>query len=112
MPKRIAKPKALRKRTYIREWREFRKLTQDELAVRVGMSKGQLSRIENAIQPYQQDFLDACAAALQTSTGALIERAPTDEDVPWDILDQANPSERKQLIDVMKAVLGKKKDEP
>lgn len=107
MPKRIGNPK-VRRKTYIRQWREHRNLTQDALAERLEMSKAQLSRIETGNQPYTQDFLEACAAALQTDPASLIMRDPSDEEAPWSIWDQAKPGERKQMIDVMKALVGRK----
>ncbi|KQZ00871.1 hypothetical protein ASD45_08390 [Pseudolabrys sp. Root1462] len=105
MSHRIAKkPSARRRKTFIREWREFRDLTQDRLAERLEMSKAQLSRIETGLQPYSQDFLEACADALGTDPASLIMRNPTDEDSIWTIWDQAKPGTRRQIIEIAKTL--------
>jgi len=49
---------------YLREWREYRHLTQDHLAERMEMSKSQISRVENIRREYTQRFLEAAAYAL------------------------------------------------
>jgi len=110
MPHRTAfkKPKQ-RRRHFIREWREFRDLTQDQLAARLDMSKASLSRIENFKQPYTQDFLEACAEALRTDPASLIMRNPMDDAAIWSIWDQAAPGERKQIEEVARVLVGGRK---
>lgn len=103
MPRRIQK-NLRRSRTFIRAWREHRELTQDQLASRLEMSKASLSRIENGVQPYTQDFLEACAAALQTDPPSLLMRNPEADDGIWSIWDQAKPGERLQIVAVAKAL--------
>jgi transcriptional regulator with XRE-family HTH domain len=49
--------KGNRQRHFIAQWRRFRHLSQDQLAERLEMSKANLSRIENRLTPYGQDFL-------------------------------------------------------
>jgi transcriptional regulator with XRE-family HTH domain len=107
MPRRIRGPRGAghRKPTYIRQWREQRGLTQEQLALGLAMSKAQLSRIETGQQPYAQDFLEACADALMTDPASLITRNPSDPEAIWSIWDQAKPGERRQIIAVVKAIL-------
>lgn len=69
-----------RRRHFIQEWREFRELTQEELAERLDMTKASISRIENLKQGYTQNFLEACADALGTHPGTLLMRGPTQAD--------------------------------
>lgn len=103
MPRRIKKI-GKRTRTFIRQWREYRELTQDQLASRLDMSKAQLSRIETGDQPYSQDFLEACAEALRTDPASLIMRNPEDPDGIWTIWEQAKPGERLQIVAVARAL--------
>lgn len=103
MPKRI-RPLPARRRTFIRQWREFRGLTQDQLAERLEMSKAQLSRIETGKQPYTQDFLEACADALLTDTGSLTMRDPSDPEAPWTIWDSLKPVERKKAVKMIEGL--------
>lgn len=109
MPKRIAKPASpkQRRRHFIKEWREYRGLTQDQLAERLVMSKASLSRIENYLQPYTQDFLEACAAALLTEPASLIMRNPADQDSMWSIWEQAKPGERRAIENAARLTLRK-----
>lgn len=79
MPARIGNP-ARRRRHFIREWREFRGLTQQQLADIIGASKTSISRIEDLKQGYTQDFLESCADALGVHVGTLLTRAPTEAD--------------------------------
>lgn len=78
MPARI-NAKGSRQRHYIKEWREHRNLTQDQLAERMGTSKTSISRIESYKQPYTQDFLELCAQVLNCSLADLLIRDPEDD---------------------------------
>lgn len=104
MPHRIASKPKRRRKTYIAEWRDHRGLTQQQLADRLNSSKASISRIENGEQPYTQDFLEACADALQTDVASLLMRNPKDPDAPWSIWDTLKPVERKQANEVIRAL--------
>src|SRR5271166_3357427 len=67
-----------RRKTFIREWRSFRHLTQEQLAERVNMSPGNLSLIERGLQNYTQDTLESLAEALQCDPADLLMRNPLD----------------------------------
>lgn len=113
MPKRVSSRLAPLRRTFIREWRNHRKLSQDRLVERVrdrleGFSKSTLSRLENAKQPYTQPILEALAWALACEETDLINRNPLDTDALWSILDnlkKASPEERAQVSRVAEALL-------
>lgn len=108
MPYRIQK-NPRRRRHFIREWREFRGLTQDQLAERLDMSKASLSRIETYKQPYTQDFLEACADALLTEPASLLIRNPGDEDSIWSLWDRAKPGERQVIESAAREALLKRR---
>jgi transcriptional regulator with XRE-family HTH domain len=108
MPRRIGLNRPLsrpRRLTFIKAWREHRHLSQEQLASRLDMSAAQLSRIETGKQPYTQDFLEACAAALQTDVPSLLMRSPSDSEAIWSIWDQAKEGEREMIVDLAKTVL-------
>lgn len=110
MPVRIRSAHKPRRRTFIRQWREFRQLSQERLVSRleeagVDISVAQYSRIENGVSPYTQDTLEAIADALQTDPASLIMRNPQDDDAIWTIWDQAKPGQRRQIQEVMKAIV-------
>lgn len=109
MPKRIGhKKKRPRRRTFIREWREFRELTQDQLGERLNTSGGSISRIESGVQPYTQDTLEALAEALQTDAASLLMRDPSAPDAIWSIWDQAKTVERDVIVDMARRIVGTK----
>lgn len=73
--------KPYRKRTarsadhFLREWRIYKKLSQEDLAEKVGLSVPQISKIENGRQGLRQKRLQQFAVALNIDT-ADIFRAP------------------------------------
>jgi transcriptional regulator with XRE-family HTH domain len=72
---RVGNPKR-RRPHFIRAWRKFRGLTQEQLADRLHTTNANISRIENLRQGYTQDFLEVCADVLGTDPAALIAHAP------------------------------------
>lgn len=101
-------PKTYR-RTFIRQWRDHRGLTLEQLADRVGGDLGgfthaSLSRIERGLQPYSQALLEAIADALMTDVPSLLTRDPEDPEGIWSIWDQAKPGERKMIVELAKTV--------
>jgi transcriptional regulator with XRE-family HTH domain len=89
---------------YIKEWRKFRKLTQDELAERVGITRTYLSKIENAKRKYDQRFLEAAADALECTIADLLVRDPSEPEGIWSVWEELEPFERAQAIEVLKAL--------
>lgn len=105
MPRRI-RGKAVRRRTFLRQWREFRNLTLEQASSRFDMSPAQLSRIETGKQPYTQDFLELAAEAYMVpDVASLLMRDPSDPEAIWSIWDQARPAERRQIIALVMALL-------
>jgi transcriptional regulator with XRE-family HTH domain len=76
MPHKIGNT-ARRRRHFIREWREFRGLSQEKLAELIGTTKASISRIENLKQGYTQEILEAMADELGTHPGVLLMRPPS-----------------------------------
>lgn len=91
------------KRTFIREWRKHRRLTLEKLAERVGITHGNLSRIERGLRPYGQPLLEALAEELRTDPASLLMRNPLDPEGLWSIWDQIPPTERPRAIEVLRA---------
>lgn len=61
--------------------------------------------LERGKRGYTQDMLEALAEALGTDPASLLMRDPTDPDAIWSIWDQAQPGERRQIIEVAHALL-------
>jgi transcriptional regulator with XRE-family HTH domain len=66
--------------TYISEWREFRGLTQEQLAERADLTQSHLSMLERAERGYTQNTLQAIAGALQVDVGQLLTVHPINND--------------------------------
>lgn len=80
MPARIGNP-TKRRRTFIKEWREFRdNMSQERLAELIGGTKASVSRVESRKGGYTQDFLEAVADALGCHVADLLTRLPTEDD--------------------------------
>jgi transcriptional regulator with XRE-family HTH domain len=102
-------PKRQRGRLFLREWREFRQLSQDALASRIGKTQGLISQLENAKVNYTGALLEALADALRCEPADLIMRNPQDPEAPWSIWDRLRAVERKEVIDFLKQRFPQKK---
>ena len=99
MPARIAKPKA-RSKVFIKEWREFRKLTQDDLAEELGSTKTSVSRLERGEQALTIDVLDELARILKTTRLAILSRAPGEDDDVHAAWERAKPADKRRIIEI------------
>ena len=91
-------------RHYIKEWRKYRGLTQEQLAERIGIARSYLTKIERGARRYDQPFLEAAAEALRCDAGDIITRNPSDPESIWSIWDTLKPGERLQAIAVIRAI--------
>ena len=79
-------PKRRAVRHFVREWRQYRKLTLEQLAERVGVTHGALSQLERGLTNYTQPMLEKLAFALLCEPADLIMRDPNSD--TWSILDE------------------------
>lgn len=93
------------RRTFIREWRQNRGLTLEQLSDRLEMTPSHLSMLERGQRGYTQETLEAVANALQTDVASLLMRNPADPDAIWSVWDQAKPGQRKMIVDIAKTVV-------
>lgn len=107
MKRPIPQQKRQFRKTYIRQWREFRNLTQEQLADRLEMTSSFLSMLERGQRGYTQETMEAIAYALQTDVASLLMRDPSDENAVWSIWEQAKPAERKMIVDIANTITGK-----
>jgi transcriptional regulator with XRE-family HTH domain len=101
-----------RKATYIRAWRTKRGYSLDDMvgrleALGIDTTGASLSRIERGIQPYNQDMLEAIAAALDVEAWQLIKDNP---DIPpakiIDFLQHLDRDQTEQADKVLRAMFG------
>jgi transcriptional regulator with XRE-family HTH domain len=93
----------------LRAWREFRRMTQEELAEKVGTTAAVISLLESGHRQLSLKWLQRFAPALRTTPGFILDHQP--EDLPTDVLDTwgAIPEAQKpQALEVLKAFVKKK----
>lgn len=96
-------PKEAKETNHLKAWREFRRLTQEQLAEAVGTSAGVISLLESGERGLSPKWLRKLAPALQTTPGHLLDHDPNT--VQTSILDIWNnvPEEAKpQALDILK----------
>lgn len=99
MPKVTPRKQPLH-RTFLRQWREYRNLTLEQAGDRIGIDASQLGRIERAVYPYNQGFMEAAAMAYMCEVPDLIVRNPKDKSAVWTLIDavRAAPPETQKTI--------------
>lgn len=75
--------------TFLKEWREFNELNQDEAAARLDISRTLLSKIESGKSPYTQRHLEAAAAVYSCEPWELIAVNPNNPDSFWPLFKKA-----------------------
>lgn len=93
-----------KQRHFIKEWRKFRGLTQDQLAERIGINRAYLSKIEGGKRRYDQPFIEAAAEVLRCEPADLLVRDPLDPEGIWSIWDTLAPTQRQQVVEIAKTL--------
>ena len=104
------KKKRQRRKTFFKEWREYRGLTQEQAAERLEVGQTSISRLERGLIPYSQDFLEKAAFAYMCEPQDLLMRDPTKEDSAWSLMDSlraASPEEHEQIRRIVDALIKK-----
>lgn len=97
----VKKPRPRFRKTFLKEWREYRNLTQEQAAERLDMDRSNLSRVERAEVPYSQGLLEAAAIAYACEPWDLLNVDPNKEGEVVDImrlLKSADPTERAEIL--------------
>lgn len=79
---------------FIRAWREHRKLSLDALGELAEINKGNLSKVERAINPWNQQMLENIAKALNTKVVDLLSRHPSAPEPVYRTYERATPDVR------------------
>lgn len=93
-------------RTYLRQWRRHRGLTQEQVLLRLAefdddripRTAASLSRIETGAQIYTQRILEALAEVYDTTPAGLLGRDPTKEGEVVDLLARLSDADRMRAI--------------
>lgn len=86
---------------HVKAWREYRELTQEALAERVGVTQEAISKLERGATGYTQAMLEALAKALDCTPAELIQRDPNEAQPLWAIIDQIDPRDLPQIKKVL-----------
>jgi transcriptional regulator with XRE-family HTH domain len=102
MPRKKQKRTTQRPAHYLREWREHRKMTQEQLALAIGTNASVISLLEDGKRRLSDKWLNRLAPALKTSRGAILDHDPDKVSTSileiWDAIpDSAKP----QAIDIL-----------
>jgi transcriptional regulator with XRE-family HTH domain len=86
----------------LRAWREYRQLTQDELAALIGTNGSVISLLESGTRGLSLKWLQKLAPALKTKPGILLDHDPNDLDTAileiWaNVPDNLRPLARENL---------------
>lgn len=91
---------------HLREWREFRRLSQTELAERAGTTHQVIGYLERGRTQLSAKWLRKLAPILETTPGMLLDHSP--RELSADIIDiwsSASVRQRQQIADLAKVVV-------
>ena len=97
----------MEERNYLRQWREYRRLKQEELAEMVGTTKAVISLLENEKRPLSSKWLRKLAVPLKTTPGRILDIDPNvAEAEALSIFDPMEEEERRRAIRVLRSLTG------
>lgn len=97
-----------RKRVFIKEWRKYKDLTQEQVAERAGLDQSTVQRIENGKLPYTEETLERFAFAYGCDVIDILTVNPLAPDPPrliYDRLRQAPKLKQEQALAILEAFL-------
>ena len=91
---------------YLKAWREYRKLTQQELADLVSTNANMIGYLEAGERGLSAKWLRRLAPALDTTPGMLLDHDPAQLDADIvDIWTHADKRQQRQLADIAKTIV-------
>lgn len=91
---------------HLRAWREFRQMSQDDLANRLDTTKGVISLLENGHRPLSDKWLHRLAEVLETRPGHILDIDPheMDNDIV-DIWTRLSQRDRLQAASILRTFI-------
>lgn len=93
-----------KRKHFLRQWRKHRGLSQVQLAERLHITQGHLSKIENHKKPWDEDLLSLAAEELRCDPVDILIRDPSQPEGIWSIWDTLQPVQQQQAVEVIKAL--------
>lgn len=94
--------------TFLRQWRDFRRMTQEQLAARTDLTPPSISQLETGAQGFTDKSLARLAEALQCRPVDILAFDPSRPDNFWPLFQAAERLDgrsRKHVYGVMAALL-------
>ena len=101
------------RKTYLREWREWKGLKLGEMSDLTGINEGHLSSVERSRRRYNQDILEAYSKIIEVPNGYLLDKLPPSKGEPVDYSDPAmvayllekvtDPKDRRRVADLIQS---------
>lgn len=91
--------------TFIRAWRQFRKMTLQQVADKVGLTAGAISQLERGDVSYTQGTLEALAGVYDCLPAELLMRDPKESEFIWVAWNTADPMVKRQLVEIAKTLI-------
>jgi transcriptional regulator with XRE-family HTH domain len=103
----IKRPTRIRSKTYLREWRKYRRLSQAKVGALIGWDHSSIQRLETGQTPYNQDNLEMLAQVYMCEPIDLIARDPNADGEGNALVAQINraPASVQRQIKALIAVL-------
>lgn len=100
--------------TFLRQWRDFRGMTQEQLAEAIGQTPPSISQMENGKQGFTDKSLAALATALQCTPAELLAVNPEGEKnfLPlFEAAERLEGHERLRVYRIIRAAVAPDEDE-
>lgn len=95
---------------YLREWREFREMTQEQLAaaVKPPTKASVISLLETGDRDLKNKWLERLAPALRTRKGFILDMNPLEADTRiLDLIEDMAPDDKEQALAILKTFKSK-----
>lgn len=90
---------------HLRAWREFRLLTQAQLAERIDTTANVISQLESGVRGLSHKWLVKLAPALGTTPGFLLDHDPKGIDREWtETVEGVPESRRDEAIQILRVL--------
>lgn len=101
-----------RRKTYLREWREYSGLSLAAAAAEAGtINHTTLSRIERGLVPYNQDLLERLSTVYGCEPAELLMQDPTEDANVVRLWERADEGQRKAIAAVAETIVGFRQDQ-
>lgn len=91
-------------RHFLKEWREFRGMSQRQLAEQIDTAHVSIGRYERYETPPDLEILGRIARALNTDVPSILARDPTETGGVWETWEKLSEGERRMLVEAIRGI--------